>query len=247
MMPFGEKGCKNSLCQIKHKDFFLIVLSSPYAIEKLMYDPLKIKNLILDFGGVIYDISHQKQQEAFAASGYHRFDQLYSQARQNPVFADFERGHISNQDFRAAAKTFIGMDIDDRQLDALWNSILVGFVDERIDLLQHLRKHYRLFLLSNTNSIHFEVYMREFRERFGFEFESLFEKTFWSFQMGMRKPDAEIFETVMESCDIKTEQTLFIDDTAANVEGAISAGMPARLLAADEQITELFDADFRLV
>lgn len=212
-----------------------------------MHDSQNIKNLILDFGGVIYDISHQKQQEAFASLGFARFDNLYSQARQNPLFAEFERGHISDEDFRATAKAFIGLEIDDQQLDALWNSILVGFVAERIDLLQHLRKHYRLFLLSNTNSIHFEVYMREFREGFGFDFESLFEEAFWSFRVGMRKPDAEIFEMVMAKCDLKPEETLFIDDTASNIEAAIATGMPARLLAAGEQITDLFDSDFRLV
>jgi putative hydrolase of the HAD superfamily len=63
----------------------------------------------------------------------------------------------------------------------------------------------------------------------------------------MRKPDAEIFEMVMAKCALKPDETLFIDDTAANIEAAIAAGMPARLLAADEQIMDLFDSDFRLV
>ncbi len=131
-----------------------------------MQDSQNIKNLILDFGGVIYDISHQKQQDAFEALGYKGFNKVYSQARQNPLFADLECGRISDKDFRAAAKTFLGLDIADQQLDKLWNSILIGFVPERIELLKHLQKNYRLFLLSNTNSIHFQVYMREFKDRF---------------------------------------------------------------------------------
>jgi putative hydrolase of the HAD superfamily len=212
-----------------------------------MFAERKIKNLILDFGGVIYDISHQKQQDAFAAIGYNRFDKLYSQARQNPLFAEFERGNISAEEFKAAAKSFIGLYINNQHLEALWNSILVGFVDERIDLLQHLRKHYRLFLLSNTNIIHFEVYMYEFRERFGYDFESLFEKAFWSFRVGMRKPDAEIFELVMRDCDLKADETLFIDDTAANIEAAVAFGIPARLLFAPEQLTDLFDHRYQIV
>jgi putative hydrolase of the HAD superfamily len=212
-----------------------------------MYTSQNIKNLILDFGGVIYDISHQKQQDAFETLGYKGFDKVYSQARQNPLFADLECGRISDENFRAAAKAFIGLDINDKQLDALWNSILIGFVPDRIGLLQHLRKHYRLFLLSNTNSIHYKVYMREFSEQFGCDFESLFEKTFWSFRMGMRKPDAEIFRMVLESCDLKAEETLFVDDTATNTEAATALGIPAHLLAAGEQITDLFDHSYRLV
>jgi putative hydrolase of the HAD superfamily len=114
-------------------------------------------------------------------------------------------------------------------------------------LLQHLRKHYRLFLLSNTNSIHFKVYMREFSEQFGYDFESLFEKTFWSFRVGMRKPEAEIFRMVLQSCNLKAEETLFVDDTATNIEAATALGIPARLLAAGEQLADLFDRHYRLV
>ena len=212
-----------------------------------MQDSQNIKNLILDFGGVIYDISHQKQQDAFEALGYKGFNKVYSQARQNPLFADLECGRISDKDFRAAAKTFLGLDIADQQLDKLWNSILIGFVPERIELLKHLQKNYRLFLLSNTNSIHFQVYMREFKERFGYDFESLFEKAFWSFQIGMRKPDAEIFNMVLKSCDLKAEESLFVDDTGANIEASTAVGMSAHLLAAPQELSDLFDHSYQLL
>src|SRR5262245_28099009 len=91
---------------------------------------------------------------------------------------------------------------------------------------QKLRKKYRLFLLSNTNSLH----LIEFGERFkkasgGVSLEDIFEKTYYSHAVGLRKPHAAIYRLVLEENGLDPRETLFIDDTASNFTGAEEVGL----------------------
>ena len=189
--------------------------------------PNKVKNLVLDFGGVIYTISHTRHKKAFARLGVENFGQLYSQAAQSPLFADFECGRIDEEEFRSGLLDHLGHQFDAEKLDAAWNSILVGFEDQRIGLLQQLAKKYNIYLLSNTNIIHYRIYTQEFFNRYGFDFNSLFHGVYWSFKIGMRKPEPEIYKLVMHENGLSAQDTIFIDDTRQNIEGAHEAGMPA--------------------
>jgi len=202
--------------------------------------------LILDFGGVIYEISHQKQKETFAKLGIPNFEELYSQAKQSPLFADLERGQISNKAFISKVDGILGHAINDKEIHRAWNSILVGFPEENVKFLESLKEHYQLYLLSNTNAIHYEIYINQFSKNFGYDFNSLFEKTFWSFQIGMRKPDQEIFDHVKTEFGGDPARMLFVDDTLENIRASQHAGMPAYWLKPGEKLSDLFRDDFRL-
>lgn len=208
--------------------------------------PTEINALILDFGGVIYNISHQQQFETFAKLGIKNFQQLYSHALQNPLFADFECGKINNDTFRNEACKLIGKNLTHKEIDVAWNSILVGFPAENVKFLEQLKKHYRLYLLSNTNTIHYEIYIKEFRDKFGYDFNELFEKTFWSFKIGMRKPNEDIYKWVKSEIDLKHSTPLFIDDTKINIDAAINNEIPSYWLEPGKKLRDLFDKDFRL-
>ncbi len=103
--------------------------------------------------------------------------------------------------------------------------MLLDFPKERIELLQRLNKKYRLFLLSNTNEIHFHQYNNDLINQFGFDLNSLFEKAYYSFELGMRKPDTEIFEYALNDSILDPFETLFIDDLDKNIETARRLGM----------------------
>lgn len=205
-----------------------------------------IKTLILDFGGVIYEISHQKQKDTFANLGIQNFDELYSQAKQSPLFADLERGHIADGDFIKKVGEFIGESFGIEQIHHAWNSILVGFPEKHVRFLEHLKEHYQLYLLSNTNAIHYEIYMAQFKEKFGYDFNSLFEKSFWSFKIGMRKPDREIYDFMKSEIGQPAESMLFVDDTHINIASAHDAGIPAIWLEPGKKLEDLFDENYRL-
>ncbi len=203
--------------------------------------------LILDFGGVIYQIDHARQQKAFAQAGLNNFDELYSQAQQSPLFADLECGRISGRDFIQLLQAWLGSGFGSEQIEELWNSILVGFPDSNIILLNKLRKKYRLFLLSNTNAIHHQIFIDQFKQSYGYDFDSLFEQTFWSFKMGKRKPDADIYQEVLSKVPIPGAQCLFIDDTRKNVDAAIHSGLPAYWLESGTSLPDIFDRNLNLL
>lgn len=210
-------------------------------------NPENIRNIILDFGGVIYRIDHQKQIQSFKNLGVENFEVLYSQAMQSPLFAQFEKGEISPDQVRSEIKKILCNDnITTKQIDVAWNSILVGFHEPTIRLLKRLRSRYNLFLLSNTNSIHYDIYSKDFSERFGFDFDDLFKKTYWSFKIGMRKPDAEIFQFVLNDNQLNPSETIFIDDTPQNIEMSVQAGLPAVHLRHGSPLSGLFDENLKL-
>jgi len=212
-----------------------------------MKETTGIKNLVFDFGGVIYQINHEKQIEAFNALGLSNFEHYYSQALQKPLFADFEKGLITEKEFRTEVKAYLGLNLTDDQIDETWNSILVDYIQESIDLLLKLKEKYRLFILSNTNSIHYKLYINQFTEKYGYDFNSFFDQTFWSFQIGKRKPDKEVFQFVMANGKMKPNESIFIDDSVQNTIASVNAGMPALWLKPGKKLSDFFDEDLNLI
>lgn len=207
-----------------------------------------LRNLILDFGGVIYQINHLKQIETFATLGVKDFGELYSQAVQSPLFADFECGKITPEKMMETISRLLDVKDAGREkiIDA-WNSILVGFDDDAVKLIGKLKTRYRLFLLSNTNQVHYNVFIGEFSEKYSADFNMQFEKTYWSFKIGLRKPDEQIYRLVMRDNQLDPENTLFIDDSQQNVTGAEKSGMPAVLLSKGQRLADIFDENGNLI
>jgi len=207
----------------------------------------KIKTLILDFGGIIYQIDHQKQKKTFLQLGIQNFDERYSQAIQNPLFAMFETGSVSNEKFRNELAKMLPGNISETNIDRAWNSILVGYYPAMVSLVEQLGNKYRLFLLSNTNAIHYNVYMPEFRNNYGNDLSEMFEKAYWSFKIGLRKPTHEVYEYVLNDSNLTSGECMFIDDTAVNVEAARACGINSICLKPGQQLSNLFDEGLNLI
>jgi putative hydrolase of the HAD superfamily len=206
-------------------------------------NPKSIKNIIFDFGGVICNIDVKLTEKAFMDLGLKKFDTGRSISDSAGLFEDIETGATSSQHFRDELKKFFVTPVTDDQIDGAWNALLLDIPEPRIRLLEEVRKHYRIFLLSNTNEIHYLCYLERFRKQFGYaDFDALFEKAWFSYRIGLKKPSLEIFRYVLEHSHLDPSETLFIDDTLKHVEGARNAGIHAYHLAIDtgEQITDLF-------
>jgi len=206
-----------------------------------MIDLNGIKNIIFDFGGVIIDIDFQAIKPAFEKLGVSDFSTLYSQFYQTQLFDQFEMGTVSPQEFRTELKKLLPKNISDCEIDNAWNSMVLQIPDQRVQLLQKLKTRYRTFLLSNTNKIHYDFYLKNFRNDFGLnDFSELFEKTYFSFEMGMKKPNIDIFQYVLSQNRLIPQETIFIDDTEANLRVAKEMGMLTYLLPKGKDICELF-------
>lgn len=189
------------------------------------------KNLILDLGGVILDIDYQRTINAFQALGIPQANELYSQQVQNPVFDLLEKGMIDEMEFYEEIRRISRLELSNDEIRKCWNAILIGLPPENTQTLYELKKKYRLFLLSNTNAIHELAYRQMIIDQYGeFVFDGIFEKMYLSHRIHLRKPDAEIFQFVIEDAQLKLEDTLFIDDSIQHVEGAKKVGLDALLM-----------------
>lgn len=206
------------------------------------------ESIIFDLGGVIINLDYNHTAQAFIDLGLTNFNEIYSKAKQSSLFDDFEKGTMDDASFRATLKQYLPTHITDHQVDAAWNAMLLDIPVHRIDFLRSVAKNHRIFLLSNTNHIHVEAFTAMNDQLFGERvFESIFEKHYYSCEMGMRKPDAEIFEYVISENGLDRTKTLFIDDSPQHVEGALKTGLHAELLRVEqgEKLEERY-ADFAI-
>ncbi len=198
------------------------------------------KNLVLDLGGVIIDVNYHRTIDAFKAIGIPQAEKLYSQQSQIELFDQLEKGNITEKEFYDEIRVLGNCNHNDTILRDCWNAILIGLPDENIKTLFELKKKYRLFLLSNTNSIHETAYREMIKKHYGnFIFDDIFEKMYLSHHIHLRKPMKEIFDYVIEDSHLNRSETLFIDDSIQHVEGARKAGIDSLLFPKGELLGEV--------
>lgn len=201
------------------------------------------ENIIFDLGGVIINLDYHRTAQAFINLGLTNFNEIYSKAKQTSLFDDFEKGKMTEAGFRDTLKQYLPATITDSEVDAAWNAMLLDIPAHRISFLRSVAQRHRIFLLSNTNQIHVDAFTAMNDQIFGKGvFESIFEKHYYSCNMGMRKPDAEIFNYVISENNLDPKKTLFIDDSPQHIEGALKTGLAAELLKVEkgERLEEVF-------
>jgi len=199
------------------------------------------KNIIFDFGGVIIRIDYNRIAATFKTFGIGDFDTLYSQLHQDTLFDDFEKGLITPEKFRDRIREVSGIAITDIQIDEAWNAILIDLPEKNIEALKRLKKTHRIFLLSNTNAIHEKAFMEiVFRDYGKNVLTETFEKIYFSHQMKMRKPDRQIFETVLRENNLIAGETLFVDDSQQHIEGAKKAGLQTLFVEKGKMVADYF-------
>ena len=208
-------------------------------------NPRDFPNIIFDLGGVILNIDYGLTLKGFSDLGIQDPEAQFTQLKQTPLFDDYETGRIDTDQFRNGLREHIPAVVSDDQIDAAWNCMLLDLPESRLKLLNELKIRHRIFLLSNTNELHIQEFHRRLSMWFGVkDLSHLFETVYYSFQMGMRKPDAEIFETVLDQNRLFASETLFIDDSPQHIEGAKQLGIQAHFLEEGKGILDLFDQGF---
>ena len=218
----------------------------PHFVVKLKEHNLMrkpIRNIIFDLGNVVINIDPDLTLRRFRELGIGNFDQMYTIMRQTDVFDRLDTGKITLPEFRQAIRDFAQMSLADGWIDEAWCAMLLDFPDENVELLRKLRlEGYRLYLLSNTNKMHIDYYTGYLKQQFGRDLLSdLFDRVFYSHEIGYRKPNREAFEYVLEAERLKPAETLFIDDLAHNVIGARQTGMQAYHHPKGDRLVDLFD------
>lgn len=199
-----------------------------------------IKNLLIDLGGVLINLDRQRCMESFKKLGFADVEERLDIQQLHGIFLQQEKGLITSAEFRNEMRKMIGKQISDQQIDEAWNSFLVDIPDYKLDLLLKLRTKYVVYLLSNTNEIHWQWACKNAFPYRTFKVEDFFEKTYLSFEMHMIKPEPEIFKAVIEDAGIEPQETLFIDDSEINCKAAQKLGISTYTPKAGEDWSPLF-------
>lgn len=203
-----------------------------------------IKNLIFDFGNVLIDLDIERtfiSLRHFVGDDYAQ--KLQAVYPQGDVFIDFEIGKISENTFLETLRSIANTPLSMRQVKEAWNAMLLTIKPERFEMLLHLRTKYRVFLLSNTNETHLDFVDGYLRTVYGFDIahfdKTYFDKAYYSHIIGLRKPNDDIFEFALQDAGLIASESLFIDDVAANTEGAKRVGMKVYQHRIGDEITQI--------
>jgi FMN phosphatase YigB (HAD superfamily) len=197
-----------------------------------------IHTIIFDFGDIFINLDKQATIEGLKKLGLTEWNENLNQLN-----LQFEKGEIPEEDFLLGIQKHVPNASLVEILEA-WKAILLDFPLYRLEFLQKLSKKYRLFLLSNTDSIHIETFEQETGISFYSDFYQCFEKVYFSFEIGMRKPDAEIFNYLIQKHELSVKNTLFVDDKKENTDAALSLGFHVwNLQVGQEDVINLFEKE----
>jgi putative hydrolase of the HAD superfamily len=203
-----------------------------------------IKTLVFDLGGVILDLSVPHTLESFSTiSGIDKAT-VQEIFETSPGFNNYERGGMTDDEFRQYLKKIYNVKVSDSEIDRCWNAMLRGIPAMKLKLLKDLQKDFKVLLLSNTNEIHL-TYMNSVilpgvtKEK---SLDNFFHRAYYSHRMLKRKPEVEIFQQVLDENNLKPSETLFLDDNKFNIESAASIGIKTVHVTYPDLILEYFNA-----
>ena len=195
-----------------------------------------IKNLILDFGDIFINLDKQATPRELAKLGLKKPSQELTN-----LCEEYEKGNCTSATFLKEMRVHFPKTTEN-EITKAWNAILLDFPEYRLEFIEQFakEKNYRLFLLSNTNAIHITHVQQHMGLNKYQRFKDVFEHFYLSYEMGMRKPDLEIFQYVLDQHRLIPQETLFVDDTKENTNAAAKIGMRVWNLTVDqEDIVEL--------
>lgn len=201
-----------------------------------------IDTIIFDLGKVIINLDMD--------ATYHRLEEIYGEGYEEimtsfnaeHLFTDYETGQISTQIFVNALKSRAKDGINQDNIITAWNAMLGDIPQARFDILLKAKARYSTYCLSNTNELHINWIEDWLENHKGLRtLDPFFHKVYYSHEMGQRKPEVEIFETLINAHQLNPSRTVFIDDTAGHLIGARQAGLNTYHFTKELTLEDLFE------
>jgi glucose-1-phosphatase len=193
--------------------------------------------LLFDLGRVVLDIDFSRTLRLWAQHAACEPDELARRFLRDELYHRHEMGEISDEAFFAGLRLSLGVEISDAQFVEGWNAIFVGEMPGIGQLLSRAGQRLPLYAFSNTNAPHVAYFSRQFAELL-----RPFREIFVSSTIGLRKPDAEAYDHVVQAIGVPAERIVFFDDLAENIEGARRRGLKAILVTSPRDVACALDA-----
>jgi putative hydrolase of the HAD superfamily len=199
-----------------------------------------IKNIVFDLGGVIITLDRNEAVRRFTEAGLENAEELLDPYHQKGIFLELEEGKLSKEAFYEAIRKEAGRYISSEAIDYGWLGFLKEVPDHKLEMLEALRKDYKIYLLSNTNPVVMDwAYSPAFSPQ-GKSIDTFFDKIYASYEIGYTKPAQEIFDFMFKDSGMIPAETLFIDDGKANIEIGTKLGMKTYLAQNGEDFRSIF-------
>ena len=189
------------------------------------------KNIVFDLGRILVGLDNARCIAAFEKVGLEKIAFYVREHRVEDLFLAAEVGSISTEEFCSEVRRMCSCSVPDKDIVWAWNELLTGIPDSKKEALLSLKRSgHRLFLLSNTNFMHWDKCADCFfgycdAEGREYGVNDYFDRIFLSCAMHLAKPDPEIFRQALAKAGIQAADTLFIDDREDNCQGAASIGI----------------------
>ncbi|MDR3220243.1 MAG: HAD family phosphatase [Dysgonamonadaceae bacterium] len=199
-----------------------------------------IKNIVFDLGGVIVTLERDEAVRRFTAAGLANADELLDAYHQKGIFLALEEGKITKEAFYTAIRKEAGRTIASEVIDHAWLGFLKEIPLYKLEMLETLKKKYKVYLLSNTNPVIMDWARSPAFSPQGKRIDEFFDKIYTSYEIGYTKPAPEIFHFMIKDSGMILSETLFIDDGLANIEMGEKLGMRTYLATNGEDFRSIF-------
>lgn len=195
-----------------------------------------IETIIFDFGNIFINLNKDATLVAFKKLGLNNWNNELDLLNEK-----YELGKIDELEFITGIQKHIP-NVDLIEIREAWNKQIGEFPLIRLEFLQMIKPKFQLLLLSNADNTHIERFEHMVGMSFSRDFYSSFEKTYFSFDISLRKPDINVFKFILNNHNINPKKTLFIDDTFEHIESAKKLGINTwHLNPEQEDVTQLFN------
>ncbi len=202
----------------------------------------KIQAIIFDIGRVLVRLDIAGAMQGLSADVKLSPQEIWSAIEHDPRWIDWQEGRLQPRDWYLHISRRLGVKLPFEEFVDVWNKVLdpQPILDDAF--LEDLSKHYKLALLSNTDPIHVAALEKNFA---WFKFFQP-QRRIYSCVVAASKPSPLIFRAALQSCKVKAENALFIDDVEKHVRAAEQLGMTGLVFESAQQLKEQFE-DYGLV
>jgi putative hydrolase of the HAD superfamily len=190
-----------------------------------------IKALLFDLGNVLLPIDLSLTYQAFSQlSLSFSSEEIQSKINNEGLWLGYEAGLLTDDEFRNLLRDKLDLDCSSDEFDHAFSALLLGFPANVYSFLQELTASFDLYLLSNTSLIHSRIFLNNQLGPKGENLFGLFKKAYFSYEMGLVKPNPLIYVQVLKENNLKAEEIIFFDDNVANIESASNLGINSILI-----------------
>ncbi len=176
-----------------------------------------IRLVIFDIGNVLLKFDHRITCRKLSAYSRYSPGQVYDVVFGGELIINYEQGKISSVNFFNIISKKLELNISFEQFYPIWCEIF-SYMEGMEEIVRSLEGKVKLFILSNTDELHFGYIRNKYSI---FEYFSSF---ILSYEIGARKPDKSIYRKALKLAQLTAEEALFIDDIYENVTPFLNMG-----------------------